>query len=74
MQAFYLSGSRYPIKEVKLEGKPLERSQFQFFTHSGPMPADATLEITADSGATVKAVVKSFTEESDLGVQFPLGP
>jgi len=60
-QAFYLSNARYPIKEVKLEGKALDRSQFQFFTHSGPLPANATLMITADSGATVKAVVKSFT-------------
>lgn len=73
-QAFYLSNSRYPIREVRLDGVALQRSPYQFFMHSGPMPEGATLEVTADSGAVVTAVVKSLTEEADLGVQFPAGP
>jgi expansin (peptidoglycan-binding protein) len=70
--SFYLSGSRYPIKSLKLNGQEMERSPYQFFTLHGSMPqGGATLEITADSGAVVTAKVGSFYEEQDLKVQFP---
>lgn len=71
-QAFYLANARYPIRSVKMDGQELERSPFQFFTRHGAMPeGGATLEITADSGAVVKANLKSFWDVQDLQVQFP---
>ena len=71
-QAFYLANSRYPIKSVKIDGQELDRSPYQFFTRHGSMPqGGCELEITADSGAVVKATLKSFWDEQDLQVQFP---
>jgi hypothetical protein len=55
-----------------MDGKLLDRSPYQFFTHHGPMPQGAELEIEADSGAFVTAKVASFWSEQDLGVQFPI--
>lgn len=69
--AFYLSNSRYPIKSLKLNGVELDRSPFQFWTQHGSMPESGELEITADSGAVVKAQVKSFWDTQDLQIQFP---
>ena len=73
-QAFYLSNTRYPIKQVKLNGQVLSRSPFNFYINGGMMPdGESTLELTADSGAIITAKVKDLTQKQDLGVQFPMG-
>jgi expansin (peptidoglycan-binding protein) len=73
-QAFFLANQRYPIKKAMLNGVELMRSPYRFFIHAGMAPeCPCELELTADTGAVVKATVADLFGKQDLKVQFPIG-
>lgn len=72
-QAFYLANLRFPLRSVSLNGRELQRSPYQFFIHPAQQPGPgAVLELVADNGARISAVLDDVTKAQDLAVQFPL--
>ncbi|EFN56252.1 hypothetical protein CHLNCDRAFT_51929 [Chlorella variabilis] len=66
-QAFYFSNAKYPLKSVTLNGKPLDRNEFQFWVHAAPLadgPAEFVFE--AVNGKKVKGRCDNPHKEQSL--------
>ncbi|PSC67798.1 Expansin 1 [Micractinium conductrix] len=70
-QAFYFANFRYPLNKVLLNGKELQREQFQFWIHSGELQTPATFELEAVNGQRVVATVDNATQGETKIPNFP---
>ena len=69
--AFYVSNSRLPLSRVTLDGKELERQQFNFWINSAPLgAAPHKLELEAQNGDKLTTTVDDMLKSQDLGIQF----
>ena len=70
-QAFYFSNTRLPLANVSLNGQPLGRQEFGFWTHSAPLPSSPVqFEFVAASGQKVTASCGNPLQPQVLDVNF----
>ncbi|KDD77108.1 hypothetical protein H632_c17p0, partial [Helicosporidium sp. ATCC 50920] len=73
-QAFFFANARYPIAQATINGEPLQRQTFGFWTHSGNVAPGSTIQLVSETGQTVSATLDGPFQQQNLGVQFAAVP
>jgi hypothetical protein len=73
-RAFFFSNNRYPIRNVSINGRFLERQQFNFWTEWGDLgKGPYKIALTASTGETVETTVDDVLQKAQsIGAQFSL--
>ena len=73
-RAFYFSNSRYPLSSVSINGRSLERQEFNFWTDRGYLETGPyKIVLTSLAGETIETTVDDILETTqNIGAQFPL--
>ena len=73
-RGFYFSNSRYPLRSISINGRDLERQEFNFWTDRGDLgKGPYKIALTASTGETVETTIDDVLKPfQTIGAQFSL--
>jgi len=73
-RAFFFSNNRYPIRNVSINGRFLERQQFNFWTEWGDLgEGPYKITLTSSTGETIETTVDDVLKKAqNIGTQFSM--